>query len=49
MKLFIELKILVEAKEEVVFDLEEALQYFERIHDLRYMEEQKEAMEEESE
>jgi hypothetical protein len=47
MKLFIELKILVEAKEEVVFDLEEALEYFEKIHDLRYMEEQNDVIEEE--
>jgi len=48
-KLFAELKIAAEAKSEAVFDLEEALEYFEKTHDLRFMEEeQKESMEEES-
>lgn len=49
MKLFAEVKVVAEAKEEVVFDLEEALEYFERIHDLRFMEEEeREPIEEES-
>lgn len=40
MKLFAELKIATEAKPEVVFDLGEALEYFEKTHDLRFMEEE---------